>query len=139
LTHPTSNEGQSKEAGNKILSLDELIENRGKLQNFDSLTKATQKISSSLVPIDQQRENTRALLATRLFSILIISLVGTGFYIFVDLLMPKQISQERSNMHREIITLIWTSQVTLMGSALGFYFGSERNGSSNSKKTDADV
>lgn len=139
MTHPTSNEGQSKEAGNKILSLDELIENRGKLQNFDSLTKATQKISSSLVPIDQQRENTRALLATRLFSILIISLVGTGFYIFVDLLMPKQISQERSNMHREIITLIWTSQVTLMGSALGFYFGSERNGSSNSKKTDADV
>jgi hypothetical protein len=53
--------------------------------------------------------------------------------IFLDLLVPRQVSQERSNMHRELITIIWTSQVTLVGSALGFYFGSERD-SNNSKK-----
>jgi hypothetical protein len=30
-------------------------------------------------------------------------------------------------MHRELITIVWTSQVTLVSGAIGFYFASERS------------
>lgn len=133
-----SSEDENSETENTILSLDKVVASRKK-PDLATLNDATKSITSEPLTIEEQREHTRTWLATRLFNILTISLIGTGVYIFVDSLVPQQISQERSNMHREIITLIWTSQVTLMGSALGFYFGSERNGSSNSKKTDADV
>lgn len=90
-------------------------------------------IQETQVGIEVQRERARTRLSSGLLGLLTASLVGTGVYIFLDLLIPRQVPQERSNMHRELITIIWTSQVTLVGSALGFYFGSERD-SNNSKK-----
>jgi hypothetical protein len=34
---------------------------------------------------------------------------------------------DKNQTNKEIITLIWTSQVTLIGSALGFYFASSKD------------
>ncbi|MEH1884789.1 hypothetical protein [Nostoc sp.] len=85
------------------------------------------KIKEISIPIEQQRESARTGLSQSLLLLLTASLLGIGIYIFLDLLVPKQVSKERSDMHRELITLIWTSQVTLVGSALGFYFGGEQN------------
>jgi hypothetical protein len=74
---------------------------------------------SSKVDIPVLQEKTRGRLATWLLVLLATTLVGIGFYIFE--------SQEEANIKRELITLVWTSLVTLVGSALGFYFGSKGN------------
>ena len=78
-------------------------------------------------PIEQQRERARTYLSIGLLILLTASLIGTAVYIIADVRNPKELSQERRNMHRELITIIWTSQVTLAGSALGFYFGSQKD------------
>jgi hypothetical protein len=78
-------------------------------------------------PIEQQRERARTFLSVGLLSLLTASLIGTAVYIIADVRNPKELSQERRNMHRELITILWTSQVTLAGSALGFYFGSQKD------------
>jgi hypothetical protein len=78
-------------------------------------------------PIEQQRERARTYLSIGLLILLTASLIGTAVYIIADVRNPKELSQERRNMHRELITILWTSQVTLAGSALGFYFGSQKD------------
>lgn len=78
-------------------------------------------------PIEQQRERARNFLSAGLLILLTASLLGTVVYTIVDVRNPKELSQERRNMHRELITILWTSQVTLAGSALGFYFGSQKD------------
>lgn len=128
---------------NSPLSLDEFVKTRDKLGTSSlGRTSTLQKtevtvldpgIQETQVGVEVQRERARTRLSGGLLGLLTASLIGTGAYIFLDLLVPRQVSQERSNMHRELITIIWTSQVTLVGSALGFYFGSERD-SNNSKK-----
>ena len=78
------------------------------------------------IPVEQQRETARTALSIGLLTLLTASLLGTDVYIVADVRNPKELSQERRNMHRELITILWTSQVTLAGSALGFYFGSQK-------------
>jgi hypothetical protein len=79
------------------------------------------------IPVEQQREQARTFLSGGLLILLTASLIGTAIYIIADVRNPKELSQERRNMHRELITILWTSQVTLAGSALGFYFGSQKD------------
>jgi hypothetical protein len=43
-------------------------------------------------------------------------------------------NEEEGKASKELITLIWTSQVTLIGSALGFYFAANRENSSSKTK-----
>jgi hypothetical protein len=146
LTNFNPGESESKapeNSENSPLSLDEFVKTRDKLGTSSlGRTSTLQKaevtvldpgIQETQVGVEVQRERARTRLSGGLLGLLTASLVGTGAYIFLDLLVPRQVSQERSNMHRELITIIWTSQVTLVGSALGFYFGSERD-SNNSKK-----
>jgi hypothetical protein len=47
------------------------------------------------------------------------TLIGIGVYIFFSL--------DDAMTKRELITLIWTSEVTLVSGALGFYFGRGSN------------
>ena len=140
-----SSSGEGKEnIENKPVSLDKFVQTRDKAgasslgrsakQQKSEATVLDPGIQETQVGVEAQRERARTSLSIGLLGLLAASLIGTGVYIFLDLLIPRQISQERSNMHRELMTIIWTSQVTLVGSALGFYFGSERDGSSNSKK-----
>jgi len=146
LTNFNPGEPESKapeNSENSPRSLDEFVKTRDKLGTSSlGRTSTLQKteatvldpgIQETQVGVEVQRERARTRLSGGLLGLLTASLVGTGAYIFLDLLVPRQVSQERSNMHRELITIIWTSQVTLVGSALGFYFGSERD-SNNSKK-----
>jgi hypothetical protein len=135
---PTSSESSP------IVSLDEFVQTQSKSGTRIFEKNATQKksdktiaasgIEETQVNVEVQRERARTRLSLGLLGLLTASLVGTGVYIFVDLLVPRNVSEQRSNTHRELITIIWTSQVTLVGSALGFYFGSERDSSNNSKK-----
>ena len=78
------------------------------------------------VDIPALREGTRAVLAKRLLWILSGTLVGVIAYI-----VWSSYTDNEEDFHREIITVIWTSQVTLVSGALGFYFGSQESGSGN--------
>ena len=98
--------------------------------------------------VELKREETRTWLAVVLMLYLGISIVGVSWYIVSDrfdrvqfdaLLKSKETQEllndekfkefiqeerkEQRSLHLELITLLWTSQVTLVGSALGFYFG----------------
>ena len=146
----TFSSGQSEEESttssesSPIVSLDAFVQTQSKLgtrslertatQQKSEKTIAASGIEETQVNVEVQRERARTRLSVGLLGLLTASLVGTGVYIFVDLLVPRNVSEQRSNTHRELITIIWTSQVTLVGSALGFYFGSERDSSNNSKK-----
>ncbi len=86
---------------------------------------AGRQLSPVLAPIDKKidipllQEQTRGWLAAALLVGLGITLVGIGVYIFS--------LQEEASIKRELITLVWTSEMTLVSSALGFYFGSKGN------------
>jgi len=69
--------------------------------------------------IIEKQEETRGRLALYLLIGLGVTLIGIGVYVFFSLddVMTK----------RELITLIWTSEVTLVSGALGFYFGRGSN------------
>ena len=140
---PEQNSSTSSES-TPIVSLDEFVQTQSQLgtrrlertatQQKSEKTIAESGIEETQINVEVQRERARTRLSGGLLGLLTASLVGTGAYIFVDLLVPRDVSEQRSNTHRELITIIWTSQVTLVGSALGFYFGSERDNSGNSKK-----
>lgn len=69
--------------------------------------------------IVEAQERTRAKLAYCLLGVLGVTLLGVGIFITVS---PDG---EKAEKDRELLTLIWTSEVALVGSALGFYFGSQ--------------
>jgi hypothetical protein len=75
--------------------------------------------------IDEQREDTRR----RLAELLVYSYIGT---IVLTLLLVAGDrfafywygkSPPTNDQSKDLITLIWTTQTTLVGTALGFYFG----------------
>ncbi|MEH2201899.1 hypothetical protein [Nostoc sp.] len=135
----TENEARSPENADESFPINEFFETRKNYADASRLAGSLSpqkdkkvavidpEIKETVIPIEQQRESARTSLSESLLLLLTASLFGIGIYIFVDILAPKQVSKERSDMHRELITLIWTSQVTLVGSALGFYFGGEQN------------
>lgn len=84
-------------------------------------------VSETPVAVEVQRERTRTYLAAGLVALLGLSLFGIGLYIILDTIFPRDVSQEKKDMHRELITIVWTSQVTLVSGAIGFYFASERS------------
>ncbi len=69
--------------------------------------------------IVESQERTRANLAYGLLWLLAATLAGAGLFVTFA---PESKNTEDN---RELLTLIWTSEVTLVGSALGFYFGSQ--------------
>lgn len=69
--------------------------------------------------IVESQEHTRANLAYGLLGLLFVTLAGSGVFVAFA---PQG---ENTKNNRELLTLIWTSEVTLVGSALGFYFGSQ--------------
>jgi hypothetical protein len=84
--------------------------------------------------IRKSQEETRAKLATRLVEILyqtVIVSVGLivvllSISIFVD--DKKSASFDKTSaLAKELITVVFTAQIGLVGTALGFYFGSKSN------------
>jgi len=76
-------------------------------------------IEASKFEILKKQEEVRGRLAIYLLIGLGVTLLGIGAYIFCSLDDPMT--------KRELITLIWTSEVTLVSGALGFYFGRGSN------------
>ncbi len=111
-------------------TLDEFIKNKAYIGSASSVTRLP-NISTTEIPVgvEVQREKTRTRLVGGLLGLLAFSLFGVGAYIIVDTVFPSNLSEEKRNSHRELMTIIWTSQVTLVSGAICFYFGSERNGS----------
>jgi hypothetical protein len=81
-----------------------------------------------------EQEKTRAKLATYLIYILA-STIGVSFGLLIGLVImsasvdEKKISSfdKASALVKDLITVILTSQIGLVGTALGFYFGSKSN------------
>jgi hypothetical protein len=107
------------------------------------ITDTTQDLPSTqkLAPdptynIPQQQEQTRSQLATFLIKIfagtlglslaLVISLVVLSITIDKD---KSENFDKTTTLVKDLITLVVTSQIGLIGSALGFYFGSRNNDS----------
>jgi len=92
---------------------------------LDVVTKTTESslnpplLTGQKIDIPVLQEKTRGRLAFGLLVGLGITLIGIGVYIFL--------CQEEAISKRELIILVWTSEVTLVSSALGFYFGSKGN------------
>jgi hypothetical protein len=106
------------------LSLDDFA--KGSVEKIKDADKTEVRVREKRISVEERRETARTFLSVGLLSLLTASLIGTAVYIVADVRNPKELSQERRNMHRELITILWTSQVTLAGSALGFYFGSQK-------------
>ncbi len=106
------------------LSLDDFA--KGSVEKIKDADKTEVSVREKRISVEERRETARTFLSVGLLSLLTASLIGTAVYIVADVRNPKELSQERRNMHRELITILWTSQVTLAGSALGFYFGSQK-------------
>lgn len=87
------------------------------------------KLSSDLLP--HKQEETRAWLAKRLIDLVTWTIFGTFLLIVTDKVLVALDRKTDSQASRELITLIWTSQATLVGSALGFYFGNQKSGKSD--------
>jgi hypothetical protein len=107
------------------LSLDDF--QKGSVDKIKNADKTEVRVEEKRISVEERRETARTFLSVGLLSLLTASLIGTAVYIGADVRNPKELSQERRNMHRELITILWTSQVTLAGSALGFYFGSQKD------------
>jgi hypothetical protein len=97
------------------------IQSEGQIDDLDE-TRQTQTSDEQPRPLvfdlAASQEKTRARLAMGLLFLLGGSLIGIAIYVALN----------RDDVtNRELITLIWTSEVTLASSALGFYFGSKGN------------
>jgi hypothetical protein len=105
-----------------------------KMEDLDLKTKTEENLNpKALAPelenfdLQISQEKTRSDLAKSLIWLLIGSAIGVAAYICISLgvafFITKDINAALEN-GRELITLIWTSLVTLTSGALGFYFGS---------------
>ncbi|PZV13430.1 MAG: hypothetical protein DCF20_15480 [Pseudanabaena sp.] len=68
-------------------------------------------------------ENTRTRLAYSLVGLLAATLVLLGIYIFST---KDSKESESTKSSKELLTLVWTSEVTLVSGALGYYFASNK-------------
>lgn len=86
-----------------------------------SPTKEAKIISVS--DLELQQETTRTWLAISLVLLLAVTLVLLGCYIFWT---KDSKESESTKSSKELLTLIWTSEVTLVSGALGYYFASSK-------------
>ncbi len=83
------------------------------------------------IKLEERQEQTRAQLATTLIRILAGTLVGSFILIITLIIMSIVVDEKRAvtleknnTLAKDLITFIITSQTGLIGTALGFYFGS---------------
>ena len=78
------------------------------------------------------RENARSIIAFILLGLAFVTIVLSFFYIWSD----KTKEEGHFDKAKDFITLLWTNQISLLGSALGFYFGNPINQTKGSKEKD---
>ena len=90
--------------------------------NADEL-KADEIKNINVDPATLLQENTRTGLAYSLVALLAATLVLFGIYM---VLTKDSKESESTKSSKELLTLIWTSEVTLVSGALGYYFASNK-------------
>lgn len=93
-----------------------------------------QKNTSLEELLAQRQEETRSELATFLIKILAGTLAASFFLLLVLVLMPVFVDESKANnlsknmsLVKDLVMFILTAQTGLIGTALGFYFGSQSN------------
>ena len=121
------------------------LEGSSQLPNPDLITRFVKEVGvESLLPeqketklkIEDRQEITRSKLATFLLQILGGTLIASFVLISILTFMvisidenKKDTFKENSALVKDLITFIITAQTGLIGTALGFYFGSKSNNS----------
>jgi hypothetical protein len=108
-----SNESSSNDSSTstELDSRTETVEKSDPVVSFSGITE--KKFN-----IQQSQEITRSILAGFLMFLLGVSIFGIGIFIW---------NIKDTQDSKELITLVWTSQVTLTIGALAYYFASNKN------------
>lgn len=77
--------------------------------------------------IPQKQEQTRSWLAKALVTTLMGTIVLTFTFVGTEMLLKVSGKDVETQDFREILTLVLTSETALVGTALGFYFGSQNS------------
>ncbi len=78
----------------------------------------------------QQREQTRGWLAKMLVGTLILTIVLTFIFVGTEVVLEVSGKDVDNQDLRELLTLILQLETTLIGTVLGFYFGSKNSNNS---------
>ncbi|PSR18460.1 hypothetical protein C8255_07355 [filamentous cyanobacterium CCP3] len=112
-----------------------LIERFVKTQDFDIKNLLPSQIETG-IKLEEKQEQTRSQLATFLIKILAGTLVASFSLIFVLIVFSAFVDERRAAnldkqnaLVKDLITFILTAQTGLIGTALGFYFGSRNSNS----------
>jgi hypothetical protein len=114
-----------------IIDISSLSSTQSKL---DIPTQSKLDVPKQSSDLRHKREATRAELATSLISILSRTIIAS-FSLFIVLMSISIFVDEKktssfdktSALAKELIVVIFTAQIGLVGTALGFYFGSQSN------------
>lgn len=114
-----------------IIDIRNLSPNQSKL---DVPTQSELDIPKQSSDLRHKQEATRADLATRLINILSTTIIAS-FVLVIGLMLISIFVDEKktssldktSALAKDLITVIFTAQIGLVGTALGFYFGSKGN------------
>lgn len=118
------------------LSTDEPDKNQEPQSDLDEVAGTTEKLATLTRPktdesIPNLQEKTRAYLAKGLIWILGGSVLLISAYVVANVILAVFNKDNKDNeavkSSKDLIILIWTSEVTLVSGALGFYFGSKGN------------
>jgi hypothetical protein len=105
-----------------------------RLSDLPSVVNASPTVENLSSKLADKQETTRAQLATSLINILkntiIASFVLIGVLIIISGFIDKEETEKfdkTSSLVKDVIVLIITAQTGLIGTALGFYFGSKNS------------
>lgn len=118
------------------------VESVSKLVKFDiqdkigSLSNDLKKVQRDVEDITRIETLTRRIIAISIITCIGMTLLGSFAYMFTSIFAEQEkTNQDARNDAKELITLLWTGQIGLIGSAMGYYFGSgSKNSSTKSDK-----
>ncbi|MEA5533450.1 hypothetical protein VB691_05470 [Crocosphaera sp. XPORK-15E] len=113
----------------------ELIKSYVQTQDFDLKNLFPSQVETG-IKLEERQETTRSQLATFLIKILAGTLIASFLLIIILIIMSGFIDEKKitsfektSALVKDLITFILTAQTGLIGTALGFYFGSRGSNS----------
>lgn len=96
------------------------------VENTESKLSEQQETINRLEKRFERQEFSRRIVAAFLLSSIGGTILATFVYLFLPF-FPNVEEPTNSDDAKELITLLWTSQIGLIGSAIGYYFGSGSN------------
>lgn len=126
-------ESSSEERSTSALSSEEMIKRYVQTQEVDIKNLLPSQVETG-IKLEERQETTRSQLATFLIKILAGTLTASFGLIILLTVMSGFVDESKvesfdktSSLVKDLITFILTAQTGLIGTALGFYFGSRGN------------